>query len=242
MVNGSAGSKGGGLQGSSASLPLVDLLQVWSMNHFSGLVTVTFRGLSGHLYFEAGEIVHAEANDLTGEPAVGVILGWPDAAFEPFPNTSTLKRTIHKSVSHLILDAHRNLDERHRQAPPPLAQPVQAAAPAASPPGALQQLRAIRGVTRVVRFGQDGRPVGDGGAEAEALAAKGLYLSMTCATSIAQAFGLRGLSVAALENDRAPFILVHSQGQHLCLAVEPGVPLEPVVAQVRSLLGRPASR
>jgi hypothetical protein len=106
----------------------------------------------------------------------------------------------------------------------------------------LQQLRAIRGVTRVVRFGQDGRPAGDAGAEAEALAAKGLYLSMTFATSVARAFGLRGLSLATLENDREPFILVHSQSQHLCLAVEAGVPLEPVVAQVRSLLSRPASR
>ncbi len=100
-----------GFQGAVGSLPLVDLLQVWSLNGFSGLVTVTSLGVAGRIYFVDGAIVHAEADGHVGEAAVTTIIGWPQGTFELYPNTATLSRTIEKSVSHLLLDAHRVLDE-----------------------------------------------------------------------------------------------------------------------------------
>lgn len=253
-----------GFQGAIGSLPLVDLLQVWSLNGFSGLITVTSLAIVGRIYFVDGAIVHAEAGAQVGEAAVATIIGWPQGSFELYPNTATLSRTIEKSVSHLLLDAHRVLDEQRRNAPPaPAASPAAAAPPgAAAPPTSaarrsstglpaataaggrtvLDQVRAIPGVLRAVRFGPDGRPVNEPSPEAEDLAAKGLYLALQPAAAVAQAFGLQGLSIAALHSARLSFVLVHSASQYLCVAVDPAVPLDPVLAQVRALLTRPAAR
>jgi len=243
-MDAASGTAGEGLRGGNTSLPLVDLLQVWSLNRFSGLISVESKGREGQLHFVEGEIVHAEAEGVEGEAAVRVILSWTDVGFEPFPNTTTLKRTIRKRVSHLLLDAHRQLDEARRTPPALTPAPQPAKTAATSAPSLLEQLRGLRGVTRLVRFGQDGRPFGAGAAEpgAEDLAAKGLYLAMTHALAVGQAFGLRDFWLAALENSRESFIVVRSGDQYLAIAVAPGVPVDPLVAQVRALLTRAAPR
>lgn len=234
-----------GFQGAIGSLPLVDLLQVWSVNAFSGLVVVTSQGRTGHLYFVEGGIVHAECDDLVGEHALKTIVGWPAGAFELHPNTVTLHRTIQKSLSHLLLEAHREIDEQRRDAAaatpaaPPPAPAATAAAPSTSRPGVLDQIRALRGVTQLVRFGKDGRPTGDAGPAGEALAAKGLYLSLTHSAAVAQAFGLHDLAFASVRGERESFVLVHSAGQFLCTAVSQDAAIEPVVTQIRALLTRP---
>lgn len=246
-----------GFAGAVGSLPLVDLLQVWSMNGFSGLVTVKAAEALGRIYFVDGAIVHADADGVVGEAAVTTIIGWPQGSFELFPNTAALTRTIEKSVSHLLLDVHRVLDERNRSAPPPPAPPAPAAAPARrAPPApapaapaaadtgrtAVDQLRAIPGVLRVVRFGPDGRPVGDPSPAAEALAAKALYLALNPAAAVARAFGLHALSLATLRSPKDPLLLVHSGGQYLAVAVASEAALDPVAAQVRAVLTRSAPR
>jgi hypothetical protein len=239
-----------GFHGAIGSLPLADLLQVWATNRFSGLVRIAYRERTGQLYFVDGEIVHAEAEELSGEHALQEIIGWPGGSFELFPNTATLHRTIQKAFNHLLLDAHRALDERHRAGPaaaPPASAAPQAAgeAPApSSPPSAasvLDQLRALRGVVRVVRFGSDGRAAGREGAEAEQLAAKGLYLAVNHAAAVAAALGLGELSIAALQGERESFVVVHRAGNYLAVAVEPGAPIDLVASQVRALLTRPAT-
>ncbi len=238
MSNGSGRPASAALSGSTASLPLVDLLQVWSMNRFSGLVVVRFGEKVGHLYFVEGEIVHAEAGDVVGEPAVGTILAWPGGAFEPLPNTTTLKRTISKRLSHLLLDAHRIIDEQRQAAPTP------APPPAAGARGAtvFDRIRSLAGVTRVVRFGKDGRTAAGEGPAGEDLAAKGLYLAINHAGAIASTFGLREVVLASVHGTRESFLIVHGGGNYLAVAVAPGVPVEPVAAQVRSLLAKPATR
>ena len=228
-----------GFQGVIGSVPLADLLQVWGVNRVSGLVTVTSEGRTGRLYLVEGEVVHAEADGVAGEPAVGVILGWPEGSFELAPNTTSLERTIQKSLSHLLLDAHRELDEARRAGATPPPAPASREAPR---PGVLDQIRAIPGVGALVRFGKDGRPLGDGGPEAEALAARGLYLAMRHAGAIAAAFGLNELRIASLDSPRGSLVVVHGSGSSLCVAVSAGTPLEPVVAQLRAILARPAPR
>lgn len=230
-----------GFQG-SASLPLVDLLQVWASNGLSGLVTVTSGGSSGHLYFVDGAVVHAEAGGAKGEAAVRTILSWPEGTFELAPNTTTLERTIQKGMSHLILDALRVIDETGPAAPAPAvpAPPPPAAAPAAR--GVLDQLRAIPGVARLVHFGKDGRPVGSAGPEAEALAAKGLYVAVTHAAFVAAAFGLRDLRTATVHGARESFVLVQGNGSSICAEAAPGAAADAIAAQMRTLLARPAAR
>jgi hypothetical protein len=245
-MNGASSTTRSGFQGAIDNLPLVDLLQVWAMNGFSGLVTVSSQGRAGHVYFVEGAVVHAEADGLEGEAAVQRILAWPEGSFDLHPNTTTLHHTIRKGLSHLLLEAHREMDEQRRD-PPAAADPAPAPAasrpPPAQParPALFDQIRAIRGVTQVARFGNDGRPVGETGPDSEALAAKGLYLSMTHAAAIADAFGLHELSVATVGGPE-PLVLLHSHGQYLCVGVAPDVAVDPVVAQLRALLSRPAPR
>jgi len=234
-------SAAGGFQGALGSLPLADLLQVWSMNRFSGMVSVTSPGHAGRLYFVDGEMVHAEADGTSGEPALAVILGWPNGVFEPFPNTATLERTIQKRLSHLLLDAHRVLDEQRRAAatPPPLP-----GAPSKEPSRTplIDRIRAIHGVTGLVRFGADGRPAGECGPDAEALAAKALYLAMNHAGAVARAFGLRELVVASVQGKEQSLVVVHSHGHYLGVSVDRGVAADSVAAQIRAILTRPAAR
>lgn len=229
---------GGSLSESIAGLPLVDLLQVWSMNRFSGLVAVTSGGKLGNLYLADGELVHAEAGAITGEQAVAAILSWPRGAIEPIPNTTTLERTITKRLSHVLLDAHRVIDELRK------AEPALAAATAGErgPASVLDRIRALAGVTRVVRFDRNGRTAAGEGPAGEELAAKGLYLAINHAGAVGAAFGLRDVVLASLQGARESFVLVHSAGNYLAVAVGPGVPVDPVAAQVRTLLAKPAAR
>lgn len=252
MTSASTESGGGVLRGASGTLPLVDLLQVWSQNRFSGLVAVSARDATGRLYFVEGDIIHAEAGGVEGEPAVRSIVSWPDVSLEAFANTSTLKRTIKKRVGHLLLDAHREIDEARRTpvpaAPPPApARPPGTAGPVsgqAGRPSLLDQLKSIPGVARLVRFGADGQPTGAGAAEpgAEALAARGLYLALNHAAAIGQAFGLGQLGFAALQGAQESMVVIHAGGQYVCLAVEPGASTGPIVERARALLMQRAPR
>jgi hypothetical protein len=232
-----------GFHGAIGSLPLVDLLQVWGLNRTSGLVTITFDGKTGRLYLVDGEVVHAEAGAAVGEAAVRTILGWPEGTFELAPNTTTLERTIQKKLSHLLLDAHRELDEA-RRAPPEPRPPPPPAAPPREPAraSAIDQIRALPEVAHVVRFGADGRPVGDAGPSAEALAAKGLYLSVMHAGAVSGTFGLGELRLATLDSPKGSLVVVHGGGSYLALALTPGAAIDPLVARLRTILAPSAPR
>lgn len=178
-----------GFSGTVGSLPLVDLLQVEALNRYSGLLGVTAGEHSGRVYFDEGEIVHAEAAGHTGEAAMCTMVGWPKGRFELAAHTAAPQRTIHKSFNHLMLDCHRLLDESRRvpvarepprpSAPPPLP-PPQAPRPSApeARAGLLERVKALKGVARLVHTGKDGRP-SDDSPEAGDLAARGLYVSLT---------------------------------------------------------------
>jgi hypothetical protein len=103
----------------------------------------------------------------------------------------------------------------------------------------MDQIRAIPGVTQVVRFGKDGRPAADAGPGGEALAAKGLYVFLTHAAAVSEAFGLHDLAFAAIRGARESFVLVHSAGQFLCAAATQDAQLDQVMSQIRALLTKP---
>jgi hypothetical protein len=63
-----------GFHGEIGSLPLVDLLQVWSMNHFGGMVTVSSQDCTGQLYFVDGRSSTRRQAPLAGTLVFGVFL------------------------------------------------------------------------------------------------------------------------------------------------------------------------
>ena len=100
-----------GFEGSMSNLTLTDVIQLEGQNHFSGSVLVVFQEQEGQIFFQQGEVVHAEAGSHSGEEAFYRILGWPGGSFKLHPNVSSLHRTVHKHREHLLLTAHQWLDE-----------------------------------------------------------------------------------------------------------------------------------
>jgi hypothetical protein len=219
-----------GFQGAVSSLPLVDVIQLQAGNGFSGLISVSSSGRVGRLYFVDGAIVHAESPEgVVGEEAVYAIVGWPGGTFNLHPNTATLERTIHKSVAHLLIEAHQFIDERRHRPPPRPSAP-------ASRPNLVDTVRAVPGVADVVRFGMDGVPQGDASPEAETLAARGLYLAMTHGAAVSAAFGLGELNSVSLRSESEPLLLFHSQGNYLCVSIASQATNDEVEARIRALL------
>lgn len=225
-----------GFHGSLANLPLVDVIQILGGNRFSGLLAVAHGGQQGRLYFVDGEIVHAEAGDHVGELAARIIIGWPRGSFDLHPNTATIERTIRKKLSPLLLDVHHALDEHRRTSErmAPVGVPKE-------PPRMswVDQVRALPGVVYAVRFGKEGTPIGDGGPQAEALAARGFYLAQMIAEPAGALLGLRDLGVAAVRSASEQLLLFHVRGSYLCLAVAPDVSVDRVEADVRAIQARP---
>src|SRR3990172_11778412 len=116
-------SASNGFEGEVVGLGLSDVIQLNANNRFSGCIAVGYEQSRGLLFFRDGEIIHAEQDGKVGEEAFCCIVGWPGGRFSVQPNVATTRSSIQKSWQHLLLDAHRLLDERraHQARPSPLS-------------------------------------------------------------------------------------------------------------------------
>src|SRR5689334_7150367 len=69
------------------SLPLLpDLIQIYTVSLANGALTIR-RGVDqGTIWFEQGQMVHAECGDLVGEEAVYQLLHWENGHFSLDPH------------------------------------------------------------------------------------------------------------------------------------------------------------
>lgn len=114
--------------GRIAGLTLFGFLQLIAVEQKSGLIVVQALEKEGRLYFEVGNLVHAETRRLRGLPAAYEILAWPDPKLEIFYKRTAREHTIADSLQHVLMEAARLLDERG--APPVLTE----GAPVPEPP------------------------------------------------------------------------------------------------------------
>ena len=217
-----------GFEGSMSNLTLTDVIQLEGQNHFSGSVLVVFQEQEGQIFFQQGEVVHAEAGSHSGEEAFYRILGWPGGSFKLHPNVSSLHRTVHKHREHLLLTAHQWLDESRQG---------QGARPTHATPGQprdiLQVIGQVPGVFQVVTMDKDGTPRGEVGVRGEALAAKGLYLATRIGAPIGEALGLGELAVAAMHAGPEKVLLLKSRGTYVALQLAPEASPEEVELGIR---------
>jgi hypothetical protein len=239
MAEGTAFAEARGFGGSVSNLLLSDVLQLEGQNRFSGAVSVTWDGRKGRLFFQSGEIVHAESEGLEGEAAVVTMLGWPGGGFSIEANVSTVARTISKRLSHLLLDVHAAIDHARAGigpgAPDASGQPEP---PEENPMTITEAVRALPDVSYAVSLSPEGTPVGDVSPQAESLAAKGIFLATLMGTPVGAAFGLGELKVAALHAGREPLLLVRTREHFLCASLLPGGSLEETETAIRDLLAR----
>ncbi len=227
-----------GFEGAVFDLSLSDVIQLEGHNRFSGAISVLFEERRGQLYFQKGEIVHAEQGVLSGEDAAYEILQWPGGSFTLQPNVTTIGRTIRTPIGYLLLEAHRRMDEARRPSPaPPPSEPSRGRPMNAFARG----LQGIPGVAYVVLAGPGGTPVDDPSPAAEALAARGFFLASLVGDPIGELFGLGALNVAAVRGTPDQLLVFRSKDRHLCLTLAPDASPEAVETEVRKALAPPRS-
>ncbi|MBI2683713.1 MAG: DUF4388 domain-containing protein [Acidobacteriales bacterium] len=104
------------LSGSLSHLDLPGVVQMLCHSRQSGALHINATEVDGVLFFEAGDISHAECGDLIGDDAVVRIVqnaqGLENGVYKFIPGAEATTRTVLRSATDLMLDALRQLDER----------------------------------------------------------------------------------------------------------------------------------
>lgn len=228
-------SGGDGFKGEVAGLGLADVIQLNVQNRFSGCIAVQYRESKGLVFFRDGQIIHAEEGERVGEAAVYAILAWPGGQFGLQPNVTTTRCTIQKSCQHLLLEAHRLMDEERAEVAARAA-PAPEERPRASGAGAiLDRLRRIPGVTNAVIQGKDGTRARDDGPDAEALAGEAAYLMMV-GSQLGAALRTGDLQRAAVQGANQHLLLLANKTHFLGVLVAGASEVGAVEAEVKKAL------
>jgi predicted regulator of Ras-like GTPase activity (Roadblock/LC7/MglB family) len=238
MATPSDAGRSTGFEGEVAGLSLPDVLQLNGNNRFSGCIAVQYGTSRGLIFFREGEVVHAEQGGHSGEEAFYDIMEWRAGRFTLQPNVATTSRTIQKSVQHLLIEAHRVLDERR-------AGRGSAPAPAPSEPrtsgvrATLQRVASVAGVRHAALMTPDGKCIEDRSFESEALAGEVAYLAML-ANQLGTAFRAGAVQSAAVQGSAGHLLLLASKSNHyLGVQVRGDAEVGAVEAEVRrQLAGR----
>jgi hypothetical protein len=101
------------LQGSLSDINLADILQLIATSRKTGRFKLERKGSVGYIYFDKGQLVHAELGDenLRGESAVYRLSAWKDGTFEFQANEKTPEISIKRAFPTVIMEAVRIIDE-----------------------------------------------------------------------------------------------------------------------------------
>ena len=103
--------KRGGFIGQIVDLRLVDIIQMSCLGMFTMSLTVSQGNEKGFIYFENGEITHAEVRDMEGKDALYSILEWNEGRFNSQMGVVPPKKTIMDRWEHLLIEGMRRRDE-----------------------------------------------------------------------------------------------------------------------------------
>lgn len=107
-----------GLSGSLSHLDLPGVIQMLTQSHQTGALHVNAADTDGIIFFEAGEILHAECGVSFGDEAVRQIVRNCHAAgkgvYKFIYSATAAQRTVLRSATDLLLDAMREFDEDER--------------------------------------------------------------------------------------------------------------------------------
>ena len=102
---------GVGFRGVMRKVGLEDLIQLECMNCKSTLLEVSNGKMRGRIYIERGEIVHADADGLIGEPALYKVLALRGGQFSLKSLEQPERRTIQGQWMQLLMEAAQQRDE-----------------------------------------------------------------------------------------------------------------------------------
>jgi CheY-like chemotaxis protein len=103
------------LSGSLSHLDLPGVVQMLCHSRQSGALHVNTRAVDGIIFFDVGDISHAEAGDLIGDDAVVQIVkccnGEETGVYKFVPGAASITRTVLRGATELMLEALREVDE-----------------------------------------------------------------------------------------------------------------------------------
>ena len=99
------------LEGNLQMMSLASIIQINCEERNQALLTLNHLGKLGTIFFNNGEMVHAETGDLVGDEAIYSLLGWEEGTFKVKMGVEPGLITIDKNWSGLLLEGMRRIDE-----------------------------------------------------------------------------------------------------------------------------------
>ncbi len=224
-----------GFEGSVAGLSLTDVIQLKGHNRFSGSISVEYNQRQGMIFFRDGEIIHAEQGGMVGEQALFEIIRWPGGRFAIQPKVTTTSRSIQQSISYLLLEAHRLMDEE-KAGLGPARSDGNAASGKRGKSAIAERLLQIPGVAIAVLLKKDGTPVEDDSIEATVLAGTGRDLSLL-GNRLGDLLGLGGVKSAAVQAKTDQLLLFEAKNHYISIGVRGENSLAQVESDIRVTFG-----
>lgn len=223
----------------AAGLELLDVIQLKGVSRFSGCISVQGDGFTGLLFFRDGQIIHAEAGALSGEPAFYEVAQRPGTSFTLQPNVTTTSHTIHRSWQFLLMESQRLVDEASRKRPS--GQPPAAPSSAAAPPpqqekkvDLVDRIRAVPGVVWASLESKTGVPqtIGPG---ADPMEEKTAHLG-ALARVVGDRLRVGEVVGATVQGTDRNLLLMATKAYHLLIVVQGGAHAGATEAEIRKLL------
>lgn len=102
---------GSDFKGTFDTMPFANVLQILSIGRRSGLLGIRQDELSGGIFLDQGEAVHAWTEDTKGEEAFYALSSWGKARFAFNSMRREQERTLSKPTLTLLMEAMRRLEE-----------------------------------------------------------------------------------------------------------------------------------
>ncbi len=100
-----------GFRGTVADFQLSDIIQLNCLGRLTSALHIQHGNEEGYIYFQDGNIVHAETNHFEGEKAFYYIMSWEGGEFRVLRNQLPPRETIQKGWQSLLLESLRLKDE-----------------------------------------------------------------------------------------------------------------------------------
>jgi len=100
-----------GVSGTIESIDLTSLLQMVNLEKKSVTIKIDYKEMTGLIYFENGEIIHAQYNEFEGLDAAKQIISLNKGKFSVVKNGDVIPKTIDVPFVALMMDAMKANDE-----------------------------------------------------------------------------------------------------------------------------------
>jgi uncharacterized protein DUF4388 len=118
MADGPPSRPSGGFRAHLQGVNLHDLIQVENLARSTGVFVILSGDQVGYLHMQNGELIHAEAEGLSGEAAALEILSWHEGEFRNCERLLAQIQTVNASLQALLLRLAKESDEaRHGESP-----------------------------------------------------------------------------------------------------------------------------